>query len=127
MKEELEALKKRSRWISVLCFLSILFSICYVVYNATREPVKSENEILLEYKVTELSKENQAQSEKWTKVQDSLEIYYAGIDKANQRTNYSINKILKQNEKNKANLLVVTDSVRLYIIDSLLRSAGVRY
>jgi len=118
-------MKKYQNIILIVSIISLPI-IGYVAGLRTEKP-KSENEILLEFQVTELAKENKTQSERWNKTVDSLSNYYAGIDKANERTNKSINKILKQNEKNKGTLVFITDSTRLYIIDSLLRSAGVRY
>ena len=69
---------------------------------------------------------NNIQSEKFQRESDSLKNFYSGIDKANEKTNNSIKKLLKQNEKKKSDLLIIGDSVKLHIIDSLLRTAGYR-
>jgi hypothetical protein len=87
---------------------------------------RSETELMLALQVKNFAEENIKQAEKFKFTEDSLKIYYSGIDKANQRTNNSINKILKQNEKNKSNLIFMPDSVKLYVIDSMLRAGGYR-
>ena len=113
--------------INLFLVLIAVCTLCWVSYRIGKTTQdKSDMEILLQQKVTLLDLKNKQDSEKFKFTTDSMQIYYSGIDKANQRTNNSINKILKQNDKNKADLLVVTDSVRMYIIDSLFRAAGIR-
>jgi Tfp pilus assembly protein PilN len=126
MKEELEALKKRSRLISIVCGISIALTLLFVYIQATKAAKKSENEIILEQEVIHLKNEVREKTEQNKKHSDSLAIYYSGIDKANQRTNNSINKILKQNEKNKENLRFIGNLDKLRIVDSILRANGIR-
>jgi hypothetical protein len=126
MKEEIERLKKRSKLISIACIVSIVLTLAFVLKKANEATKKSENEIVLEQQVLQLKKEVSEMTERNKKHSDSLAIYYSAIDKANQRTNNSINKLFKQNEKNKENLRFIGNLDKLRIVDSILRANNVR-
>lgn len=62
----------------------------------------------------------------YLKLKDSLLIQYDSLSKVNNKLQNNIYKLYKENEKNKKRIDNAPDSIKFYIADSILRSAGKR-
>lgn len=74
--------------------------------------------------IDSLSIINNIQSEKYKRESDSLKNFYAGIDKANERTNKAINKIFKQTDEKIKHVYSLNDSLKRILADSILKANG---
>jgi ABC-type transport system involved in Fe-S cluster assembly fused permease/ATPase subunit len=109
---------------TMLLFCTIVL-ICILGYAAGRmqqEPATNAKA----HEVDSLINYSTNKEVEFKKKVDSVSIENRALKNANTLIEKSITKLLKQNEKNKANLLVMSDSAKLYIIDSMLRANGYR-
>jgi hypothetical protein len=69
---------------------------------------------------------SQVKETKYKKMLDSVQLLNQLLLVENKVTKRNINQILKANENKKSNLLFISDSTKLRIIDSMLRANGFR-
>lgn len=108
--------------IKILIVISILF---FAIKNYIVNVVKENDSQWIDVLSSQIKKTDSTEKKTNKKI-DSLELLNAILRAENKTTKQNINLILKSNEEKKRNLLFVSDSVKLFIIDSMLRANGYR-
>lgn len=108
--------------IKILIVISILF---FAIKNYIVNVVKENDSQWIDVLSSQIKKTDSTEKKTNKKI-DSLETLNAILRAENKTTKQNINLILKSNEEKKRNLLFVSDSVKLFIIDSMLRANGYR-
>jgi len=108
--------------IKILIVISILF---FAIKNYIVNVVKENDSQWIDVLSSQIKKTDSTEKKTNKKI-DSLELLNAILRAENKTTKQNINLILKSNEEKKRNLLFVSDSVKLFIVDSMLRANGYR-
>lgn len=110
---------------TIILFITIIvLALC--AYYAGKRQAKSEIESQYFDVLKTQIDSSQAKEAKYKDKLDSLELLNELLLVENKTTKRNINQILKANENKKHDLLFISDSTKLHIIDSLLKSAGYR-